>query len=71
MTEAKILTLVNAMNDLADNIDPAYGKIAVFPPKDKKEGDCCVESVRYFIQSRPVADENGVERWKFVARVGK
>lgn len=71
MTEAKILNLVAAMNDLADNIDPAYGKIAVFLPKEKSDDSCCAESVRYFIQPRPVADENGVERWKFVARVSK
>lgn len=65
MNEAKLLALVAAMNDCADVIDPNYGKIALFLTEGKGED---AKSVRYFIQSRPVADATGVERWKFVAR---
>ena len=64
----KLLNLVASMNALNEQIDPCYGKMAVY--LTHKEGDNEV-SVRYFIKKRTFVDVDGIERWKFVAREEK
>lgn len=60
----KLLTLVDAMNALDNEIDPHYAKMAVFLKSGEKE------VTRFFIQKRPYVAEDGIERWKFIAREG-
>lgn len=58
----KLLALVAAMNDLSENIDPSYAKIALFLKTGEKQ------VTRYFIKKRTYLGEDGIERWKFIAR---
>lgn len=66
--EQKVLDLVVAMNNIGGLIEDGYDKISILT-KTGEGNDA--KFVRYFIKQRPVTNDNGIQSWKFVARIGQ
>jgi len=62
----KLLVLVNALNAVSGNVDLREGDI-LYQERDK-EGKV---TAKFVVKLRPVANDDGVESFKYVARMQK